>query len=324
MASTTMGPWGLQDIPGQQGKMAVVTGATGGLGYETALGLALAGAEVILAGRNDKKGADALTRLRAAVPRASARFERVDLANLDSVHSFADRLLKQGKPIQILVNNAAVMATPSRETTANGFEMQLGTNYLGHFALTARLLPLLMARDQSRVVNLSSIAHRQGKINFDDLRSERKYDAWAAYCQSKLAMLLFALELQRRSDANGWGLLSNAAHPGYARTDLIANGPGSASPMGWMHKSIGKLMSHSAAAGAVPILFAATAPEAKPGGYYGPNGFMEMKGHVAEAMISKSAQDAGVARRLWGVSEKLTAVAWSKDGVGERVKVAAR
>jgi NAD(P)-dependent dehydrogenase (short-subunit alcohol dehydrogenase family) len=324
MASTSNRPWGLRDIPSQQGKIAVVTGATGGLGYETALGLALAGAEVVLAGRNDMKGADALTRLRTDAPRAVARFERVDLADLDSIHGFADRLLARGKPIQILVNNAAVMATPGRETTANGFELQLGTNYLSHFALTARLLPILRAQEHARVVNVSSGAHLYGKINFDDLQSERKYSAWGAYCQSKLAMLMFALELQRRSDANGWGLLSNAAHPGYARTDLIANGPGNNSTMGWMHKSIGKLMSHSAAAGALPILFAATAPEARPAGYYGPNGFMEAKGAVAPAGISKRAQDVEVAQRLWDVSGRLTGVAWSKVRSDERVKVAAR
>lgn len=314
--------WGLSDIPNLRGNLAVVTGATGGLGYETALGLAQAGAEVILAGRNSQKGADALSRIRAVTPGAKIRFELVDLASLASVRSFAARLLANGNPIHILVNNAAVMANPTRETTADGFELQLGTNYLSHFALTASLVPLLV--QGARVVSVSSGAHLHGKIHFDDLQSERKYSPWAAYCQSKLAMLLFALELHRRSEANGWGLLSNAAHPGYARTDLIANGPGAKSAMGSMHSSIGKWMSHSAAAGALPILFAATAPEARPGGYYGPNGFMEIKGPVGPAKIAHAAQDADLAQHLWEISEKLTGAEWSTARTFARNEVAAR
>lgn len=310
MAETVKKNWSNTDIPSQATKLAVVTGATGGLGYETALGLAQAGAEVILAGRNEAKGADAVRRILTVAPGAKVRFCMVDLASLASVAAFAKDLLAQSRPIDILANNAAVMATPTRQTTADGFELQLGTNYLSHFALTAWLLPLLVHGGQTRVVQVSSLAHRQGKIHFDDLQLERGYTPWKAYTQSKLAMLIFALELQKRSDANGWGLISNAAHPGYARTDIIANGPGADSLQAKLHRLIGPLFSHSSAAGALPTLYAATAPEARPAGYYGPAGFYEMKGPVAASFIAATAKDEIVARRLWEISEQLTGVEW--------------
>jgi NAD(P)-dependent dehydrogenase (short-subunit alcohol dehydrogenase family) len=304
--------WGVADMPNLTGKLAVVTGATGGLGYETSLALAQAGAEVVLAGRNDAKGANAIRRIRAVAPGAKVRFEKVDLASLASVRAIADRLLAQGEAIDILVNNAAVMATPKRGETEDGFELQLGTNYLSHFALTARLLPLLLKSAHARVVNVSSGAHRMGKrkIDFDDLESERKYSPWDAYCQSKLAMLMFALELQRRSDANGWGLLSNGAHPGYARTDLIANGPGADSLQARLGGLLGRFLSQSAAEGALPLLYAAAAPEARPAGYYGPKNLFELKGPVVAAIIDSVAKDEEAARRLWQVSEELTGVSW--------------
>ena len=310
MKETVKKSWGIADIPSQAGKLAVVTGATGGLGYETALGLAQAGADVILAGRNEAKGADAERRILAVAPGAKVRFGMVDLASLASVAAFAKDLLAQGRPIDILVNNAAVMATPTRQTTKDGFELQLGTNYLSHFALTAQLLSLLVHGGQTRVVQVSSLAHRQGKIHFNDLQLERGYSPWKAYTQSKLAMLIFALELQKRSDANGWGLISNAAHPGYARTDIIANGPGADSLQAKLHRLIGPLFSHSSAAGALPTLYAATAREARPAGYYGPAGFYEMKGPVAASFIAATAKDEIVARRLWEISEQLTGVEW--------------
>jgi NAD(P)-dependent dehydrogenase (short-subunit alcohol dehydrogenase family) len=205
---------------------AVVTGATGGLGYETALALAGAGATVVLTGRNDLKGRHALDGIRARFPDARIVYETLDLASLASVADFAGRFAAGHAALDILVNNAGVMALPTRQTTADGFEMQFGTNYLGHYALTARLLPWLRRGKQPRLVNLSSMAHRSGAIDFDDLQGARAYRPWKAYSQSKLAMLIFALELQRRSDTAGWGVMSNAAHPGYARTDLMANGPG--------------------------------------------------------------------------------------------------
>jgi NAD(P)-dependent dehydrogenase (short-subunit alcohol dehydrogenase family) len=302
--------WGLADIPSQVGKLAVVTGATGGLGYETTLGLALAGAEVIVAGRNEAKGAEALRRIRAEVPAASVRFGLVDLASLASVQAFADRLITEGRPIDILVNNAGVMAPPKRKVTADGFELQFGTNHLSHFALTGRLLPLLRGRG-TRVVTVSSLMHRMaGEIYFDDLQWTRSYKPNAAYGQSKLANLLFVIELQRRSDANGWGLMSNAAHPGGSSTDLVTNGQGGNTLVAMVSSTVVRVIGQSAAAGALPTLFAATSPEARPAGYYGPDGMFEMKGDVAPAKISAKASDAGLAQRLWEVSEQLTGVVW--------------
>ena len=307
-----MTDWSTADIPPMTGKTAVITGATGGLGYETALALAGAGATVVLTGRNDAKGRGALEEIRIQVPNARISYEELDLAKLASVADFAARFAAAHASLDLLVNNAGVMALPKRQETADGFEMQLGTNYLGHYALTARLLPLLRRGSQPRVVNLSSLAHRSGAINFDDLQSRRFYSPWKAYCQSKLAMLIFAFELQRRSDAAGWGLMSNAAHPGYARTDLIPNGPGGRGLMWQVSKSLQPLISHSAAAGALPTLFAATSPQAKPAGYYGPNWFYELKGPPVPAKVMPQARDAAVAARLWDVSAALTGVSFDQ------------
>ncbi|MDN7179777.1 SDR family oxidoreductase [Caballeronia sp. SEWSISQ10-4 2] len=305
-----MSTWTTADIPSQAGKRALVTGATGGLGYETSLELARAGAEVILTGRSDAKGRAALERIRREVPAAQIRFESIDLASLASVSSATKRLLEEGLAIDVLVNNAGVMMLPKHEKTADGFERQFGTNYLGHFALTAQLLPLLQKSAAPRVVNLSSIAHRRGKISFDNLQGERAYKAWPAYEQSKLAMLIFALELQRRSDANGWRLMSNAAHPGFARTDLIANGPGETGVLALVSRVMKPFLSHSAAEGALPTLLAATSPEARAAAYYGPKGFQEMIGAPSEARIYPQARDTAVAAKLWDVSVKLTGVSW--------------
>jgi NAD(P)-dependent dehydrogenase (short-subunit alcohol dehydrogenase family) len=305
-----MTEWKVLDIPSQQGKLAVVTGATGGLGYETALGLAHAGAEVVLAGRNQDKGRAAIGNIKRAVPTAKVRFEMVDLASLASVQAFAGTMLAQQKPLHLLINNAGVMAFPTRRLTADGFEMQFGTNHLSHFALTSLLLPLLRRAESARVVNVSSLAHRGGKIDFDNLQSELRYASWPAYQQSKLANLLFTFELQRRSEAQGWGVMSNAAHPGYARTDLIPNGPGTGGLHGMLSRVLGPLFSHSAADGALPTLFAATSPQAKPMGYYGPKGIYELRGPVAPAYVAPVAKNAALARKLWEVSEKLTGVPW--------------
>jgi NAD(P)-dependent dehydrogenase (short-subunit alcohol dehydrogenase family) len=310
--------WTTADIPSQAAKLAVVTGATGGLGFETALELSRASAEVILAGRNSSKGAEAIRRILAAVPLARVRFELVDLTSLDSVAAFVDRLLAEDRAIDILVNNAAIMANPKRQTTKDGFELQLGTNYLSHFALTGRLLPLILASANPRVVQVSSGAHRMGKnkIDFEDLQSEHNHSPWNTYCQSKLAMLMFALELQRRSDAHGWRIRSNAAHPGYARTDLIANGPGENSLQSRMGKVLGRFLSQTAAEGALPTLYAATDPDAQPAGYYGPRDRFEMRGPVVNAVIGRAAKDEAAARRLWEVSEQLTAVSWPDSRTG--------
>ena len=305
-----MDSWSVADIPSQRGKLAVVTGATGGLGYETALALAGAGAEVLVTGRNAEKGSAAITSIRRVAPSAKVRFEMLDLASLVSVRRFAAKMVANGRPLDLLINNAGVMNLPTRRLTEDGFELQFGTNHLSHFALTGLLLPVLRKAEAPRVVNVSSIAHRGGKIDFANLQAERKYRSWPAYQQSKLANLLFTFELQRRSDAYGWGLMSNAAHPGFARTDLIPNGPGAKGMMAVMSKTLGLFISHSAAAGALPTLFAATSSAAAPMGYYGPNGFYEMKGAVAPAKIFPQAKDEAVARRLWEVSERLTGVNW--------------
>jgi len=306
-----MTDWTTADIPPLNGKTAVVTGATGGLGYETALALAGAGAQVVLTGRNDVKGRDALQTIRTQVPNARIVYENLDLASLVSVADFAKRFAAAHASLDLLINNAGVMALPQRQTTADGFEMQFGTNYLGHYALTAHLLPLLRRGNQPRVVSLSSLVHRWGAIDFDDLQAARSYAPNKAYGQSKLAMLMFALELQRRSDAAGWGLMSNAAHPGYARTDLIANGPGTSGLVWQINKLLRPFVSQSAAEGALPSLFAAASPQAKPAGYYGPDWFYELKGPPVPAKITPQARDTAAAARLWDISAALTGVSFS-------------
>ncbi|MES2027549.1 MAG: SDR family oxidoreductase [Pseudomonadota bacterium] len=306
-----MSDWTTKNIPALEGKLAVVTGAAGGLGFETAVALAAAGAEVVLTGRNDAKGAQALDAVCARVPNALISYQHLDLASLTSVADFARRFDALHGSLDLLINNAGVMALPARRTTADGFEMQFGTNYLGHYALTARLLPALRRSQAARVVNLSSLAHRSGIIDFDDLQGATFYKPWKAYQQSKLAMLIFAIELQRRSDAAGWGLMSNAAHPGYALTDLVPNGPGSGGLMG-LGSWLSRPLSHSAANGALPTLFAATSPHAQKAGYYGPSGFYELKGPPAAAKIMPRAKDAAVAARLWDVSAELTCVSFDQ------------
>jgi NAD(P)-dependent dehydrogenase (short-subunit alcohol dehydrogenase family) len=294
---------GSTQVPSQLGRTAVVTGATGGLGYETALALSKAGAEVILTGRDDRKGRSAIEKISHEVAGARLSYEHLDLASLASVADFATRMQAR-QPLDLLINNAGVMALPRRQTTADGFEMQFGTNHLGHFALTARLMPLLRRASGPRVVSLSSLAHRTGFIDFNDLQGVRVYSPWKAYGQSKLACLMFALELQRRSDAGGWNLISNAAHPGFARTNLFASGPGGL--LSFATDLAAPLFGHSAADGARPILFAATSPEARPGAYYGPGGISELRGAPARALIMPQARDEAAAARLWKVSEQLT------------------
>jgi len=296
------------NIPSQLGRTAVVTGATGGLGYETALALAKAGSEVILTGRDGQKGQSAIEKISGEVIGAKVSYEHLDLASLASIADFAQRMGARHS-LDLLINHAGVMALPRRQTTADDFEMQFGTNHLGHFALTARLLPLLRRASGPRVVSVSSLAHRTAFIDFGDLQGERVYAPWKAYGQSKLATLMFALELQRRSDAAGWKLLSNAAHPGFARTNLFASGPGGLLSLATDFAA--PFFGHSAADGARPILFAATSAEARPGAYYGPGGMGELRGAPARAMIMPQARDAAAAARLWEVSEQLAATSFA-------------
>lgn len=303
-----MAGWSTSDIPSQVGRTVLVTG-TGGIGLHVSMALARAGATVIVAGRNAAKGAAAVEQISQASPRARVRFGAVDLANLDSIETFAETLLHSHGSLDVLVNNAAVMAPPQRKETANGFELQLGTNHLGHFALTARLLPLLREGRNARVVSLSSVAARSGAIDFDDLQSRRRYVPMAAYGQSKLACLLFAFELQRRSVREGWGIQSIAAHPGISRTDLLPNGAGPGSPQALARRYLWFLF-QPAEQGALPPLYAATAPTAQAGGYYGPDRLSEMRGHPVAAKVPPQAEDLGAAERLWHESERLTGIAF--------------
>lgn len=297
--------WTSTDIPSQKGRSAVITG-TGGIGYETALELTRAGAKVIMAGRNKDKGEEAIRNIKKINPSGNIRFEKLDLADLSSIKAFSERIKTQQKSLDILVNNAAVMNPPQRKVTSDGFELQIGTNYLGHFALTAHLLPLLQKGSKPRVITMSSIAHRSGSINFDDLQSKQNYKPMVAYSQSKLACLMFALELQRRSDASGWGIHSMGAHPGISRTELIPNGAGKNSAAGILRLLLGPIFFQPAAHGAWPSLYAATAEEATGGTYYGPSRMNEMRGYPTIAKIAPQANDLKVASKLWEASEKLT------------------
>jgi NAD(P)-dependent dehydrogenase (short-subunit alcohol dehydrogenase family) len=308
-----MAHWTASDIPDQRGRTAVVTG-TGGLGFEDALALARAGATVIVAGRDPSKGAAAVDRIRQNVPGADVSFDVLDLASLDSIAVFAARLRDSLGSLDVLINNAGVMTPPTRQVTSDGFELQFGTNYLGHFALTARLLPLLRKSGRPRVVSLSSVAARRGSMNFDDLQSQRSYEPMVAYSQSKLACLMFAFELQRRSDAAGWGIQSIAAHPGISRTDLLPNGAGAWSAMGLVRRFLWFLF-QPAAQGALPTLFAATSPQARSGVYYGPDKLSETRGYPGIAKVPAQALDSGDAARLWIESERLVGktFSWAED-----------
>ncbi len=312
--------WTLKDMPPQRGRIAVVTG-TGGLGYEDALALAQAGADVIIAGRNPQKGAEAVSRIRQSYSGARVDFEALDLGSLASIADFARRIALRRDRIDILINNAGVMTPPARQETVDGLELQFGTNYVGHFALTARLMPLLQKSAAARVVTLSSVAARQGRIDFDDLQAERNYQPMPVYSQSKLACLMFARELQRRSDAGHWGVESIAAHPGISRTDLLHNAPGRNSAQGLARTWLWFLF-QPAARGALPTLYAATDPAARAGGYYGPTGFGEVRGAPGEAKIPDAALDGNVARRLWNETEALAGLAFDDFATTQLLRTA--
>ena len=309
--STTAAGWTTDDIPDQGGRTVMVTGANSGLGLQAAKELARAGATVLMGCRSRERAERAMERIGAEVRDPYLVFVPLDLADLSSVAAAAETVAARPGPLDVLVNNAGVMAPPRRET-ADGFELQFGTNHLGHFALTGRLIERLLAADAPRVVNLSSTAHRIGRMNFDDLNSEHGYSRWPAYGQSKLANLLFTLELARRAEAAGTGLIAAAAHPGYAATNLQTAGLGLGTvgallkPLMWAGNVV---FAQSDAAGAVPALYAATAPGVAGDDFYGPDGLQEMRGsHPALVGRTGRAADAGAARRLWEVSEELTGV----------------
>jgi NAD(P)-dependent dehydrogenase (short-subunit alcohol dehydrogenase family) len=296
---------------GLKGRVVVVTGGNSGIGFETVHALANAGAAVTIAVRNEERGRAAAEQIRATKPTGEVSVGVLDLASLESVASFADLLKGQIDRIDLLVNNAGIMTPQTRRETRDGFEVQFGTNHLGHYALTGRLLPLLRASANPRVVTVSSLMHWFGKIDFDDLQGER-YSPDRAYSQSKLANLLFARQLQIESNRHEWGVTSVAAHPGIARTQLVANGPGTRSMAGRINALIFEpLLSHSAGGGASPILLAANDPDACLGSYYGPTRLLGMKGPPGRAGVSKRALDGDVARRLWDASANLTDVRYN-------------
>ncbi|HXT00590.1 MAG TPA: oxidoreductase [Elusimicrobiota bacterium] len=303
-----MKDWTADEMPSQAGKLAIVTGANSGIGYHTALELARMGAKVILACRNPRKGEDALKRLKTALPGAQVELAELDLSSLKSVRAFAAAFAARGAALDLLINNAGIMAPLSRKTTADGFEIQMATNHLGHFLLTSLLLPSLRRAPAPRVITVASIAHRRGRIDFGDLQSERSYSPFASYAQTKLANLLFAFELQRRADRAGVKLLSVAAHPGVARTSIIENGLGGgrATLLTRLIALFAGLYTHSEEQGALPTLYAATMPDVVPGGYYGPDGFREMTGFPVRVDCKPQAKDSAAAARLWEVSQKLT------------------
>jgi len=298
--------WTTQDIPSQAGRVAVVTGANSGLGLVTARELARAGAAVVLACRNLDKGERAMAQIRSELREPELALEQLDLADLASIRAFADRYRAGNERLDLLINNAGVMAPP-RRLTKDGFESQFGSNHLGHFALTGLLLGSLLAAPEPRVVTVSSPAHRiPGGINFDDLQGERRYFNWRAYGQSKLANLMFCFELQRRSGAAHAELKSMAAHPGYARTNLQFAAPP------WYEQLLMRItnpvMGQSAEMGALPTLYAATVTDLPGGSFVGPDGFMEQRGHPHVVTAAAKAYDEEAWRRLWEVSEQLTGV----------------
>jgi NAD(P)-dependent dehydrogenase (short-subunit alcohol dehydrogenase family) len=301
--------WTADDIPDLSGKTIVVTGGNSGIGYNAALEFARKRADVILACRDLGKARTAAAQITSSAPGAKVDVMELDLSNLASVRGFSDAFHLQHQALHVLCNNAGVMAIPYRQT-ADGFEMQFGTNHLGHFALTGLLLDRMLVTDGARVVNVASGAHRFGSIRFDDLQWKNGYRKWRAYGQSKLANLLFTLELQRKVDAAGKKLLTVACHPGYAATNLQAVGPkmSGSSVMEYLSEAGNRLLAQSAAMGALPTEYAAVAPDVKGGDYIGPDGIAELWGHPAQVGRSAAAQDGAAASRLWEVSEQLTNV----------------
>jgi NAD(P)-dependent dehydrogenase (short-subunit alcohol dehydrogenase family) len=317
--------WQASDIPSLAGKRVLITGANSGIGYHAALKLARKGAHIIFACRDQARGEAALARMEADSPGLRTELAILDLASLSSIHHFAATELAQRRPMHLLINNAGVMTPPRRVETADGFELQFGTNVLGHFALTALFMPALQqaaaassanSDERPRVVTIASIAHKRGRINFDDLNSTRNYSPMGAYQQSKLANLLIAFELDRRLRAGNSSIMSVAAHPGVANTNLFQSGEYSAA-----EKSLRILVGHvigialnTDSEGALPTLYASTAPDVRDGGYYGPQGFQEMRGdEVGPAKIAPQASDAAAATRLWQVCEELTGVKFFSD-----------
>ncbi|MGW8482001.1 SDR family oxidoreductase [Microbacterium sp. NPDC055903] len=301
------------DVPDLHGRRAVVTGGSDGIGLRIATRLARAGAEVVLPVRNTTKGDAATESIRSQIPEASIETAPLDLSSLASVAAFGERMRDAGRPIHLLINNAGVMTPPERQSTADGFELQFGTNHLGHFALVGHLLPLLQA-GRARVTSQVSVAANERRIDWDDLNAERSYNGMNSYSQSKIAFGLFGLELDRRSRAEGWGITSNLSHPGVAPTSLLAARP----ELGRSRDTLGvRFIRWGSARGflfgtpesaALPALYAATAPDASGGRLYGPSGFRNLGGAPAEQTMYSRLRSAEEAARVWTVSEELTGV----------------
>lgn len=299
--------WAAANTPDQTGRTALVTGGNSGLGFHTCRLLAARGARVLLASRSAERGEQAKIKIEAELPHALVEVISLDLADLDSVQRCADRLLSDSERLDLLVNNAGVMAIP-RQETAQGFERQFGVNHLGHFALTGSLLPLILKTPGSRIVNVSSIAHRSGRMNFSDLHSRQKYSAFGAYAQSKLANLLFTFELQRRLEKINAGTICVSAHPGFSSTNLqyaTARETGPTVEVVMMRIMIA-LLAQSAEQGALPQLYAATAPDVTGGEYVGPDGWMQMRGYPMKHRAKDSAYDSEAAQELWRLSVEMT------------------
>jgi len=311
--------WTADDIPNLTGKIAVVTGANSGIGFAATKALAWKGAHVVMACRNLEKAQKAMAKIREEVPNASLEIIQIDLADLSSIQNLAQEFMNKHQSLHILLNNAGIMWTPKLQTV-DGFELQLGTNHLGHFALTGRLMEVILNTDGSRVVTMSSSGHRSGKINFNDLQCDQSYSRFGAYAQSKLANLLFAYELHRKLRAAGSSVLSVCSDPGAVRTNLVTTGMGMSSGGGVMRRIASFLMqvvfliilspllvlTQSAENGSLSILYAATSPEAESGAYYGPSGLKRSSPKRVES--SEASHDVEVARRLWEISSELTGV----------------
>jgi len=301
---TGQGPWTVADVPDQQGRTAVVTGANTGIGFEAAAVLAQRGAVTVLACRDTGKGDRAAARLRAATPKAAVSVVRLDLASLDSIREAAAQIQASHSRLDLLINNAGLMMPP-HGTTADGFELQFGTNHLGHYALTGLLLDTMLPVPGSRVVTVSSNGHRAGRIDFADLQSKRHYGRVSAYAQSKLANLMFTYELQQRLAAAGAPTIALAAHPGTSSTELVRHIPAA---LRTAYGVVEGMFSQSATMGALPTLRAATDPAARGGEYYGPSGFGQMMGYPVRVSSSRRSHDEAALKRLWAESARLTGV----------------
>ncbi|MEM8530510.1 MAG: oxidoreductase [Chloroflexota bacterium] len=309
---TTDHKWTVNDIPDQTGKIALVTGANSGLGYETALALAGKRAQIVMACRNTTKGNEAQQQILAQFPNASVEVMQLDLGSLTSVRQFAKAFTDRYTRLDILINNAGIMAPP-RQETADGFEAQFGTNHLGHFALTGLLIETITQTPASRIVNVSSSAQYMGKINFDDLQHTKSYSRYQVYSQSKLANVLFTFELQRRLEQAGFDTISAVTHPGFSSTHLqvnTANASGSKLER-FTYGAMMPSMAQSQAQGALPQLYAATAPDVKGSEHFGPDGFLQLRGYPARRRAARAAYNEADAKRLWEVSERLTGVEYS-------------